>query len=93
MCTFANVFHEQMTSVGDDCYYFYYSSCMKAAACAFRHSAPALGKEEVCPDWMKGSCRVLNCPLRHMIIQVGFLPVHMPVSGHVLCSSVHHHLY
>ncbi|XP_065191929.1 zinc finger CCCH domain-containing protein 11B-like [Sycon ciliatum] len=58
-----------MAQVGDDCYFFYYSSCKKGPACPFRHSAPALGKEEVCPDWAKGSCIVPNCARRHMVIQ------------------------
>ncbi|XP_065180396.1 zinc finger CCCH domain-containing protein 11A-like [Sycon ciliatum] len=55
-----------MAQVGNDCYFFYYSSCKKGPACPFRHSAPALGKEDVCQDWAKGSCIVPNCARRHM---------------------------
>ncbi|XP_065179907.1 uncharacterized protein LOC135810345 [Sycon ciliatum] len=55
-----------MAQVGNDCYFFYYSSCKKGRACPFRHSAPALGKEDVCQDWARGSCIVPNCPRRHM---------------------------
>ncbi|XP_065180398.1 zinc finger CCCH domain-containing protein 11A-like [Sycon ciliatum] len=55
-----------MAQVGNDCYFFYYSSCKKGRACPFRHSAPALGKEDVCQDWAKGSCIVPNCARRHM---------------------------
>ncbi|XP_065180247.1 zinc finger CCCH domain-containing protein 11A-like [Sycon ciliatum] len=55
-----------MAQVGNDCYFFYYSSCKKGPACSFRHSAPALGKEDVCQDWAKGSCIVPNCARRHM---------------------------
>ncbi|XP_065180391.1 uncharacterized protein LOC135810942 [Sycon ciliatum] len=57
-----------MAQVGNDCYFFYYSSCKKGPACSFRHSAPALGKEDVCQDWARGSCIVPNCPRRHMAI-------------------------
>ena len=60
----------QMASTGDDCYFYYYSECKKAAYCPFRHSAPARGTEDICPDWKQGKCSIPNCPRRHMIIQV-----------------------
>ncbi|XP_065180386.1 zinc finger CCCH domain-containing protein 11A-like [Sycon ciliatum] len=55
-----------MAQVGNDCYFFYYSSCKKGPACPFRHSAPALGKADVCQDWARGSCIVPNCARLHM---------------------------
>ncbi|XP_006824060.1 zinc finger CCCH domain-containing protein 11A-like [Saccoglossus kowalevskii] len=55
-----------MTSQGDDCYFFYYSSCAKGAACPFRHCEAALGSETVCTLWKEGRCYRDVCKYRHM---------------------------
>uniref|UniRef100_A0A914V1A7 RUN and TBC1 domain-containing protein 3 n=1 Tax=Plectus sambesii TaxID=2011161 RepID=A0A914V1A7_9BILA len=58
-----------MATVGDDCYFFYYSTCKKGNDCPFRHCTEALGTETVCTLWSKtGKCFKERCPFRHMKI-------------------------
>jgi len=59
-----------MTTTGDDCYFFYYSTCTKGKTCSYRHCAHALGNETICTLWTKtGKCLKENCPYRHMDIK------------------------
>ncbi|XP_071504518.1 uncharacterized protein [Diadema antillarum] len=57
-----------MSATGDDCYFFFYSTCTKGPSCPYRHSEPALGNEVVCINWQNGQCLRPNCAFRHMEI-------------------------
>ncbi|KAK2914580.1 zinc finger CCCH domain-containing protein 11A isoform X1 [Channa argus] len=53
---------------GDDCYFFYYSTCTKGNSCPFRHCEAAIGSETVCNLWQEGRCFRAICKFRHMEI-------------------------
>ncbi|XP_078670354.1 uncharacterized protein LOC144910781 isoform X3 [Branchiostoma floridae x Branchiostoma belcheri] len=57
-----------MAQQGDDCYYFYYSTCAKGMSCPFRHCEAALGNEVTCSLWEQGMCYRPYCKFRHMNI-------------------------
>ncbi|XP_048183888.1 zinc finger CCCH domain-containing protein 11A isoform X2 [Corvus hawaiiensis] len=57
-----------MSNHGDDCYFFFYSTCNKGDSCAFRHCEAALGSETVCTLWQEGRCFRNVCRFRHMEI-------------------------
>ncbi|XP_005814159.1 zinc finger CCCH domain-containing protein 11A-like [Xiphophorus maculatus] len=57
-----------MTNHGDDCYFFYYSTCSKGDSCPFRHCEAAMGNETVCNLWQEGRCFRTVCKFRHMKI-------------------------
>ncbi|XP_062268287.1 zinc finger CCCH domain-containing protein 11A isoform X2 [Platichthys flesus] len=57
-----------MTNHGDDCYFFYYSTCAKGDSCPFRHCEAAMGNETVCNLWQEGRCFRTICKFRHMEI-------------------------
>ncbi|NWY64026.1 ZC11A protein, partial [Erithacus rubecula] len=57
-----------MSSQGDDCYFYFYSTCTKGDSCAFRHCEAALGSETVCTLWQEGRCFRNVCRFRHMEI-------------------------
>ncbi|XP_066456408.1 zinc finger CCCH domain-containing protein 11A-like isoform X2 [Eleutherodactylus coqui] len=57
-----------MSNQGDDCYFFFYSTCTKGDGCAFRHCEAALGNEMVCTLWQEGRCFRQICKFRHMEI-------------------------
>ncbi|XP_041816058.1 zinc finger CCCH domain-containing protein 11A isoform X2 [Chelmon rostratus] len=57
-----------MTNHGDDCYFFYYSTCTKGDSCPFRHCEAAMGNETVCNLWQEGRCFRNVCKFRHMKI-------------------------
>ncbi|KAL3058006.1 hypothetical protein OYC64_010226 [Pagothenia borchgrevinki] len=57
-----------MTNHGDDCYFFYYSTCTKGDSCPFRHCEAAMGSEIVCNLWQEGRCFRTVCKFRHMEI-------------------------
>ncbi|XP_026162139.1 zinc finger CCCH domain-containing protein 11A isoform X2 [Mastacembelus armatus] len=57
-----------MTNHGDDCYFFYYSTCTKGDSCPFRHCEAAMGNETVCNLWQEGRCFRAVCKFRHMEI-------------------------
>ncbi|KAM9362121.1 zinc finger CCCH domain-containing protein 11A isoform 2-T2 [Symphorus nematophorus] len=57
-----------MTNHGDDCYFFYYSTCTKGDSCPFRHCEAAMGNETVCNLWQEGRCFRTVCKFRHMKI-------------------------
>ncbi|XP_075709729.1 zinc finger CCCH domain-containing protein 11A isoform X6 [Rhinoderma darwinii] len=57
-----------MTDKGNDCYFFFYSTCTKGDSCAFRHCEAALGNEMVCSLWQEGRCFRQICKFRHMEI-------------------------
>ncbi|XP_059917980.1 zinc finger CCCH domain-containing protein 11A [Gadus macrocephalus] len=58
-----------MTNHGDDCYFYYYSTCTKGDSCPFRHCEAAMGNETVCNLWQEGRCFRMVCKFRHMEIQ------------------------
>ncbi|XP_046880669.1 zinc finger CCCH domain-containing protein 11A isoform X2 [Hypomesus transpacificus] len=58
-----------MTNNGDDCYFFYYSTCTKGDSCPFRHCQAAMGSETVCSLWQEGRCFRMVCKFRHMEIK------------------------
>ncbi|KAJ7390426.1 hypothetical protein OS493_025125 [Desmophyllum pertusum] len=58
-----------MTAQGDDCYFFYYSTCAKGDECPFRHQPAALRNEVTCQQWEKGTCTRPVCNFRHMVIE------------------------
>ncbi|XP_030584792.1 zinc finger CCCH domain-containing protein 11A isoform X2 [Archocentrus centrarchus] len=57
-----------MTSHGNDCYFFYYSTCTKGDSCPFRHCEAAMGNETICSLWQEGRCFRTVCKFRHMEI-------------------------
>ncbi|XP_074833974.1 zinc finger CCCH domain-containing protein 11A isoform X4 [Carettochelys insculpta] len=57
-----------MSKQGDDCYFYFYSTCAKGDACPFRHCEAALGNETVCTLWQEGRCFRSICRFRHMEI-------------------------
>uniref|UniRef100_A0A8C8U9P6 C3H1-type domain-containing protein n=1 Tax=Peromyscus maniculatus bairdii TaxID=230844 RepID=A0A8C8U9P6_PERMB len=57
-----------MLNKGDDCYFYFYSTCTKGASCPFRHCDAALGNETVCTLWQEGRCFRRVCRFRHMEI-------------------------
>lgn len=58
-----------MTNHGDDCYFFYYSTCTKGDSCPFRHCEAAKGSEIVCSLWEENRCFRKVCKFRHMEIK------------------------
>ncbi|XP_071624760.1 zinc finger CCCH domain-containing protein 11A isoform X5 [Heliangelus exortis] len=57
-----------MSHQGDDCYFYFYSTCNKGESCSFRHCEAALGNETVCTLWQEGRCFRNICRFRHMEI-------------------------
>ncbi|XP_061488216.1 zinc finger CCCH domain-containing protein 11A isoform X2 [Rhineura floridana] len=57
-----------MSNQGDDCYFYFYSTCTKGDSCPFRHCEAALGNETVCVLWQEGRCFRSICRFRHMEI-------------------------
>ncbi|KAJ7333009.1 hypothetical protein JRQ81_015189 [Phrynocephalus forsythii] len=57
-----------MSNQGDDCYFYFYSTCTKGDSCPFRHCEAALGNETVCVLWQEGRCFRSVCRFRHMEI-------------------------
>lgn len=53
---------------GQDCYYYYYSTCSRGTLCHFRHEPAALTNETVCTYWKAGSCTKPHCIFRHLEI-------------------------
>eukprot|EP00118_Oscarella_pearsei_P006914 m.32361 g.32361 ORF g.32361 m.32361 type:complete len:276 (+) comp31643_c0_seq6:580-1407(+) len=56
-----------MSSI-DDCYFYFYSTCLKGDQCPYRHCKEALGNETMCLLWQQGQCLDINCRDRHMKI-------------------------
>ncbi|ERE74387.1 zinc finger CCCH domain-containing protein 11A [Cricetulus griseus] len=59
-----------MPNQGEDCYFFFYSTCTKGDSCPFRHCEAALGNETVCTLWQEGRCFRQVCRFRHMEIDL-----------------------
>ncbi|KAH0618860.1 hypothetical protein JD844_018369 [Phrynosoma platyrhinos] len=57
-----------MSNKGDDCYFYFYSTCTKGDSCPYRHCEAALGNETVCVLWQEGRCFRSICRFRHMEI-------------------------
>ncbi|NXL92989.1 ZC11A protein, partial [Alectura lathami] len=57
-----------MSKQGDDCYFYFYSTCNKGDSCPFRHCEAALGNETICTLWKEGRCFRNICRFRHMEI-------------------------
>lgn len=55
-----------MALVGDDCYYFLNSGCVRGSQCSFRHQPGAKATSIVCPQWLQRNCFEANCTLRHI---------------------------
>ncbi|XP_073644466.1 uncharacterized protein C12orf50 homolog isoform X2 [Tursiops truncatus] len=58
-----------MAEVGNDCYFFFNSICIKGSQCRFRHCEEALGSDTVCSLWREGKCLDPLCRFRHMEMQ------------------------
>ncbi|XP_072211959.1 zinc finger CCCH domain-containing protein 11A [Excalfactoria chinensis] len=58
-----------MSKKGDDCYFYFYSTCNKGDNCPFRHCEAALGNETICTLWKEGRCFRNVCRFRHMEIK------------------------
>ncbi|XP_051780560.1 zinc finger CCCH domain-containing protein 11A isoform X2 [Erpetoichthys calabaricus] len=58
-----------MSNQGNDCYFYYYSTCTKGDSCPFRHCSAALGSETVCTLWQEERCFRKVCKFRHMEIE------------------------
>ncbi|XP_051804214.1 zinc finger CCCH domain-containing protein 11A-like isoform X1 [Acanthochromis polyacanthus] len=65
-----------MTNHGDDCYFFYYSTCTKGESCPFRHCEAAMGNETVCSLWQERRCFRTVCKFRHMEITKNRKEIH-----------------
>uniref|UniRef100_A0A8C2T2C3 C3H1-type domain-containing protein n=1 Tax=Coturnix japonica TaxID=93934 RepID=A0A8C2T2C3_COTJA len=57
-----------MSIKGNDCYFYFYSTCKKGDNCPFRHCEAALGNETICTLWKEGRCFRNVCRFRHMEI-------------------------
>ncbi|XP_069798166.1 zinc finger CCCH domain-containing protein 11A [Narcine bancroftii] len=57
-----------MMQQGEDCYFYFYSTCAKGDSCLFRHCEAALGSETICTLWQEGRCFRQVCKFRHMEI-------------------------
>uniref|UniRef100_F7HRW1 Zinc finger CCCH-type containing 11A n=1 Tax=Macaca mulatta TaxID=9544 RepID=F7HRW1_MACMU len=55
-----------MPNQGEDCYFFFYSTCTKGDSCPFRHCEAALGNETVCTLWQEGRCFRQVCRFRSL---------------------------
>jgi len=51
---------------GQDCYFYYYSTCVRGSSCPFRHEPAALTNETVCTYWQAGNCSKPRCIFRHL---------------------------
>jgi len=51
---------------GQDCYFYYYSTCARGGSCQFRHEPAALTNETVCTYWLVGTCTKPHCIFRHL---------------------------
>ncbi|XP_017732616.1 PREDICTED: uncharacterized protein C12orf50 homolog isoform X2 [Rhinopithecus bieti] len=58
-----------MAEVGNDCYFFFNSTCIKGSQCQFRHCEEALGSDTVCSLWRERKCLDPLCRFRHMEMQ------------------------
>nr|XP_015198230.1 PREDICTED: zinc finger CCCH domain-containing protein 11A [Lepisosteus oculatus]XP_015198231.1 PREDICTED: zinc finger CCCH domain-containing protein 11A [Lepisosteus oculatus]XP_015198233.1 PREDICTED: zinc finger CCCH domain-containing protein 11A [Lepisosteus oculatus] len=58
-----------MSNQGDDCYFYYYSTCVKGDSCSFRHCEAAMGSEVVCTLWQESRCFRKICKFRHTEIE------------------------
>ncbi|XP_052263757.1 uncharacterized protein LOC127866930 isoform X2 [Dreissena polymorpha] len=54
-----------MGDIGQDCHFFYNSSCIKGSSCPFRHVEEARSSTISCPQWLQGGCLTPKCPNRH----------------------------
>ncbi|XP_037033953.1 zinc finger CCCH domain-containing protein 11B-like [Bradysia coprophila] len=61
--------YQKMPNRLHDCYFYYYSTCVKGKNCEFRHEPIALGHETMCPKWIDGLCYDNKCKNRHMFIK------------------------
>ncbi|XP_060087378.1 zinc finger CCCH domain-containing protein 11A isoform X2 [Heteronotia binoei] len=84
-----------MTNQGDDCYFYFYSTCAKGDSCPFRHCEAALGNETVCTLWQEGRCFRSICRFRHMEIdkkrsEIPCFWENQPVGCQKLNCAFHH---
>ncbi|GFO39330.1 chromosome 12 open reading frame 50 [Plakobranchus ocellatus] len=54
-----------MSTLGDDCYYFCTSACIRGPACQFRHVEAAKTCKIICQHWQMGNCLRPMCKFRH----------------------------
>ncbi|KAF7198701.1 zinc finger CCCH domain-containing protein 11A [Nothobranchius furzeri] len=57
-----------MANYGDDCFFYYYSTCTRGDSCPFRHCEAARANEIMCTLWQEGHCFHEGCKFRHMKI-------------------------
>lgn len=55
-----------MSAYGNDCHFYYNSTCTKGDSCAFRHAEAAKNCQVTCTFWQQGICSKPNCPYRHV---------------------------
>ncbi|XP_062838864.1 uncharacterized protein C12orf50 homolog isoform X3 [Anolis carolinensis] len=84
-----------MTEAGDDCSFYFHSTCIKGSKCRFRHCEKAVGSDTVCSLWREGRCSHHLCKFRHMEIQQKYNKIScfwetQPL-GCVRISCVFHH--
>ncbi|KAM5287892.1 uncharacterized protein C12orf50 homolog [Ctenodactylus gundi] len=58
-----------MAEVGNDCYFYFNSTCIKGSQCQFRHCEEALSSDTVCSLWRERKCLDPLCRFRHMEMQ------------------------
>ncbi|XP_005096502.1 zinc finger CCCH domain-containing protein 11A [Aplysia californica] len=59
-----------MATLGDDCYFFFTSTCAKGSACPFRHVEAAKSNRIICQHWQMGGCYRPMCKFRHSSFEV-----------------------
>nr|XP_060632112.1 uncharacterized protein C12orf50 homolog [Anolis sagrei ordinatus] len=84
-----------MAEAGDDCSFYFHSTCIKGSKCRFRHCEKAVGSDTVCSLWREGRCSHHLCKFRHMEIQQKYNKIScfwetQPL-GCVRISCVFHH--
>lgn len=63
-----------MSKTGDDCRFFYSSTCTKGDSCPFRHVEAARNSAVVCNFWKQKNCTKIECPYRHSNINSKAVP-------------------
>jgi len=58
--------HDSRVLPGQDCYFYYYSTCSRGDTCPYRHEPLALSNETVCTYWRAGNCNKDHCIFRHL---------------------------
>ncbi|XP_022311111.2 uncharacterized protein LOC111116352 isoform X1 [Crassostrea virginica] len=56
---------KKMSVFGNDCHFYYNSTCIKGDSCQFRHCEAAKASDITCTFWRQKTCTKPNCSFRH----------------------------